>query len=297
MTYSFAPSVGSQAESPPAARRRPRQSRCGMFRRHGRRRGAAMPEPPLAEPDVRAARLSRAFLRFSIFFSFSSMRTVMNFITRSATRRRRSTSFTSSGVRAELDQHVQAFAVLLHAVGQLAHAPLIDFVDRAFAGGDHLLDLFDEAVDLLFRRIRLHDEQLFVDSHSSSLFKPWARRLKIVMDFSTPSAIMDSTAAAPRADQLLHFLLLRPLERREHKLRSIHRDGPGWIPRRTRAISLVPRLPITLSMPLCPAAEPFGLIRSDAPRQIQLVVHHNQTIRLSIRTARASPSPPGRSDS
>ena len=43
---------------------------------------------------LRAARFSRAFLRFSIRFSFSSMRTVMNFKTKSATRNRRSTSLT-----------------------------------------------------------------------------------------------------------------------------------------------------------------------------------------------------------
>jgi len=47
---------------------------------------------------LRAARLSRDFLRLAIFFCFSSIRTVMNLITESATRRRRSTSFTRSGV-------------------------------------------------------------------------------------------------------------------------------------------------------------------------------------------------------
>ena len=47
---------------------------------------------------LRAARFSRSFLRFSIFFSFSSMRTLWNFITRSDTRKRRSTSSTVSGL-------------------------------------------------------------------------------------------------------------------------------------------------------------------------------------------------------
>src|SRR6266853_4371512 len=46
---------------------------------------------------LRDARFSRAFFRFSIFFIFSSMRTVMNLITRSLTRIRRSISRTSSG--------------------------------------------------------------------------------------------------------------------------------------------------------------------------------------------------------
>ncbi len=45
----------------------------------------------------RAARFSRAFFRFSIRFIFSSMRTVMNFRTKSETRSRRSISFTASG--------------------------------------------------------------------------------------------------------------------------------------------------------------------------------------------------------
>jgi hypothetical protein len=51
-----------------------------------------------AGAGLRAARFSLLFFRFSIFFSFSSMRTVMNFSTRSDTLRRRSTSFTVSGV-------------------------------------------------------------------------------------------------------------------------------------------------------------------------------------------------------
>ena len=59
------------------------------------------------------------------------MRTVMNLITESVTRMRRSTSFTSSGGERELDQHVEAFVVLLHAIGQLADAPLVGFVDGA----------------------------------------------------------------------------------------------------------------------------------------------------------------------
>src|SRR5213075_536804 len=97
----------------------------------------------------------------------------------------------------ELDQHVVAFAMLFHAVRQPALAPLFHFVDRAARGGDHAGHLLDNLVDLLFRRVRFDDEQLFVDSHSSS-FKPWARRLNFVMAFAAPSAIMETTASAPR---------------------------------------------------------------------------------------------------
>src|SRR5579863_8481211 len=97
------------------------------------------------------------------------------------------------------EQHVTAFVEFRNAIGQLADAPVVNFVDRTLAGGDHLLDLVDIRLDLFLRRVRFKDKQLFVDSHSSSSFKPWARRLNTVMDFSTPSAIMDSTAAQPCA--------------------------------------------------------------------------------------------------
>src|SRR5437868_6363306 len=93
--------------------------------------------------------------------------------------------------------------MLLHAISQAALAPLFHFVDRAARAGDHALHLFDDLVDLLFRRVRLDDEQLFVDSHSSS-FKPWARRLNFVMAFSAPSAIMEVTASAPRPNNSSH---------------------------------------------------------------------------------------------
>src|SRR5579864_1003195 len=102
------------------------------------------------------------------------------------------------GRRTELEQHICAFAVLVDAVRQPALAPLIHFVYGPAGTGDHRFHLFDELVDLLVRSIRLHDKQLFVDPHSSSVVKPRARRLNIVMDFSTPSAIMEATASAPR---------------------------------------------------------------------------------------------------
>jgi len=97
----------------------------------------------------------------------------------------------------ELDKHVVAFPVLVHPVRQAALAPLFQFVDGSAGGGDHAAHLFDDLVDLLFGRIRLDNEQLFVDSHSSSL-EPRARRLNFVMAISAPSAIMDTTESAAR---------------------------------------------------------------------------------------------------
>src|SRR5579863_7641061 len=100
---------------------------------------------------------------------------------------------------AELKQHVKAFPVLVDPVSQLALAPFFGFFHGAARRGDHRFHLLDELIHLLVGRIRLHDKQLFVDPHASSAFEPGARRLKIVMDFSTPSAIMEATASAPRA--------------------------------------------------------------------------------------------------
>src|SRR5437773_9604042 len=97
----------------------------------------------------------------------------------------------------ELDQHVIPFAMFFHAVGEAAFAPLIQFIDRAARGRDHALHLLDDLVDLFFGRVRLHYEQLFVNSHSSS-FEPWARRLYFVMAISAPSAIMETTESAAR---------------------------------------------------------------------------------------------------
>src|SRR5579862_6315773 len=93
----------------------------------------------------------------------------------------------------ELQQNVETFIAFLNAIGQLAYAPFLRLVDVAPLGGDERGQLFDQVIDLFFRRIRPEDKQLFVDPHSSS-FKPWARRLNFAMDFSTPSAMMDSTA-------------------------------------------------------------------------------------------------------
>src|ERR1051326_6050992 len=96
----------------------------------------------------------------------------------------------------ELQQHIRAFAVLIHAVRQPALSPLIYFVDGCSGLGQLGPQLLYELIDFFFRLIRLHDEQLFVNSHASSLFEPGARRLNFVMAFSTPSAIIEPTASA-----------------------------------------------------------------------------------------------------
>ncbi len=96
---------------------------------------------------------------------------------------------------AELHQHVMPFAVFVHPVSQPALSPLVDFVDGAARIGDILAHQGNEAVDLFFCRIGFNDEQIFVNSHSSSV-EPGARRLNFAMDFSTPSAIRDSAASA-----------------------------------------------------------------------------------------------------
>src|SRR6185312_10614555 len=103
------------------------------------------------------------------------------------------------GLGSELDQHIAAFAMLLNAVSQTPLSPLVDLVNRAAACDDTLAHLVNEVVDLFFCRIGFHDEQILVDSHSSSVVTPWARRLNFAMDFSTPSAITDSAASAPRS--------------------------------------------------------------------------------------------------
>src|SRR5205823_5282107 len=99
----------------------------------------------------------------------------------------------------KLHQHILAFAMLLNAVCQPALAPLVDLIDIPTRAGDTLAHLVDEVVDLFFCRIGFHDEQVFVDPHSSSGVAPGARRLNFAMDFSTPSVIADSAASAPRS--------------------------------------------------------------------------------------------------
>src|SRR5580698_106983 len=89
--------------------------------------------------------------------------------------------------------------MLVNPVRKPPFSPLVDLVNSAACCGDILAHLVDEVVDLFFCRIGFDDEQILVDSHSSSFVFPWARRLNFVMDFSTPSAIMDSVASAARS--------------------------------------------------------------------------------------------------
>src|SRR5205085_10586086 len=99
--------------------------------------------------------------------------------------------------RGELEQHIGAFPVLVNPVSQPALAPFIHFVYRGSGRGQLRPQSLYELIDLLVRRIRFYDEQLFVNpGHASSLFKPGARRLNFVMAFSTPSAIMVRTESA-----------------------------------------------------------------------------------------------------
>src|SRR5580698_1108364 len=100
----------------------------------------------------------------------------------------------------ELHQDVAAFAILLNPVSQPPLSPLVDLVNRAAGCRDTFAHLVDQVVDLFFCRIGFYDEQILVDSHSSSVgTPPWARRLNFAMDFSTPSVIMDSVASAARS--------------------------------------------------------------------------------------------------
>src|ERR1035438_9134160 len=89
--------------------------------------------------------------------------------------------------------------MLLNPVSKTPLSPLVDLVNRAAGCGDILAHLVDEVVDLFFCRIGFDDEQILVDSHSSSFVEPGARRLNLAMDFSTPSVMMDSVASAARS--------------------------------------------------------------------------------------------------
>src|ERR1700686_1420749 len=151
--------------------------------------------------------------------------------------------------RRELDQHVGALAMLVDAVGEPALAPLIHFVYRAAGGRDHTLHLLDDLVDLFLRRVRFNDEQLFVNSHSSS-FKPWARRLNFVMAIAAPSAIMETTASAPRPTSSSNSFLCERLTGASKYSTPLDSGCPGCTPSRTRTNSRVPKLPIIDIAPL-----------------------------------------------
>ncbi len=91
-------------------------------------------------------------------FSFSSMRTVMNFITTSATRSRRSISFTVSALAVNCQQNVLPFVVLQHAVSKPPHAPFLSLVDGTTALRDDPFHLFDYRLHFFFCGIRSNDE-------------------------------------------------------------------------------------------------------------------------------------------
>src|ERR1019366_3524035 len=168
------------------------------------------------------------------------------------------------GSRGELEQDVSALAVPIDFVGQLALAPFFHFVHRAAGVRDGRLHLFDEGVHLLVRRVRLRYKQLFVNSHASS-FEPGARRLNFVMAFSTPSAIMETTASAPSATSCSNSLRSERLNGDSKYSIPLLSGWPGWIPTRTRTKSVVPRLRIAEATPLWPAGEARGLMRRLGP--------------------------------
>jgi len=93
-----------------------------------------------------------------------------------------------------VQENIIPLVVLLHAIGQFADAPFFRLIDVAALAGYGSGQLLDERIDFFIRGIGPNYKQFFVNSLHSSSFEPWARRLNFVMDFSTPSAIMDSTA-------------------------------------------------------------------------------------------------------
>src|SRR5579859_7471147 len=67
------------------------------------------------------------------------------------------------GLGCELEQYIEAFGALLHSIGQLANAPFVGLVDIAPLSGNERSQLFDQMIDLFFRRIGPENKQLFVD--------------------------------------------------------------------------------------------------------------------------------------
>src|SRR5260370_1676464 len=161
----------------------------------------------------------------------------------------------------DLQEHVGAFAMLVDAVGEPALAPLIHFVYGSARGRDHSLHLLDDLIDLFLRRIWFDNEQLFVNSHSSS-FEPWARRLNFAMAISAPSAIMETTASAPRPTSSSNSFLCERFTGASKYSTPLDSGYPGCTPSRTRTNSRVPKLPITDIAPLWPPADPvFRIFR------------------------------------
>ena len=86
---------------------------------------------------------------------------------------------------------------------------------------------------------------------------------------------MDSTAAAARSTSSSTSCFCARLNGASTNFAPSPIGWPGWIPRRTRGNSCVPRLRITDFTPLCPPPNPSAgsALR---PRQIQLVVNQHQ---------------------
>src|SRR5467141_373144 len=100
-------------------------------------------------------------------------------------------------VRADFLVHVDAFAVLGHAIGKLPRAPVLGLLDLAAFFRDGVLDDREDFFNLLFRRRRPHDEnQIVVTLFHDDLFPftPGAQPGKIVLTFLP--ALPDRLASA-----------------------------------------------------------------------------------------------------
>src|ERR1019366_5315379 len=143
------------------------------------------------------------------------------------------------GLARELEEHVCPLPVLVHAISQPALAPLVDFVYGSACRGQLRPYGLYERIDLFVWRIRLYYEQLFVNPcHASSMFKPGARRLYLVMAFSTPSAIMERTASAAKPTNSSNSFICERLIGASTNSAPSRIGWPGRIPNRTRTISL-----------------------------------------------------------
>src|SRR5580700_5191412 len=62
------------------------------------------------------------------------------------------------GLRHELQQDIKAFGAFLHAISEFADAPFVGLVHISTLACDEGGQLFDQLIDLFFRRIRPDDE-------------------------------------------------------------------------------------------------------------------------------------------
>src|ERR1700731_133540 len=100
-------------------------------------------------------------------------------------------------VRADFLVHVNAFAVLGHAIGQFSRAPVLGLLDLAAFFRNGVLDDREDFFDLFFRRRRPHNEnQIVVTLFHDDLFPftPGAQPGKIVLTFLP--ALPDRLASA-----------------------------------------------------------------------------------------------------